>query len=74
MIAANHRSYFDPLVLAMPVRVGAVARFLAKKEMFDAPLVGAVVRSMGAIPVNRGTGSDEPLVAAARALDAGKRW
>jgi putative phosphoserine phosphatase/1-acylglycerol-3-phosphate O-acyltransferase len=47
-------------------------RFLGKKEVFDAPVVGQLARAMGGIRVERGSGSDEPLKAAARALDAGE--
>lgn len=73
ILAANHRSYFDPVAVGMAVaRVGRPARFLGKKEVFDAPVVGDVARAMGGIRVERGSGSDEPLVEAARALEAGE--
>ena len=42
-------------------------RFLGKKEVFDAPVVGDIAKAMGGIRVDRGTGSDEPLEAAAEA-------
>ena len=44
-------------------------RFLGKKEVFDAPVVGQLAKAFGGIRVDRGTGSDEPLKAAAEALD-----
>ena len=47
-------------------------RFLGKKEVFDAPIVGQLAAAMGGIRVERGTGSDEPLQAAAEALEAGE--
>ncbi len=73
IIAANHRSYFDVYALgAVLSKRGRLARFLSKREMFDAPLVGSIVTAFGAIPVDRGSGSDAPLVAAAEALDAGE--
>jgi putative phosphoserine phosphatase/1-acylglycerol-3-phosphate O-acyltransferase len=40
---------------------GRPVRFLGKKEVFDAPVVGQALRAMGGIRVDRGTGSDEPL-------------
>jgi putative phosphoserine phosphatase/1-acylglycerol-3-phosphate O-acyltransferase len=46
-------------------------RFLGKKEVFDAPVVGQIASAMGGIRVDRGTGSDEPLQAAAEALANG---
>ena len=47
-------------------------RFLGKKEVFDAPVVGQLAKAMGGIRVERGTGSDEPLAEAALALEAGE--
>jgi putative phosphoserine phosphatase / 1-acylglycerol-3-phosphate O-acyltransferase len=73
IIAANHRSYFDPLAIGLAVaQSGRNARFMGKKEVFDAPVVGQVARAMGAIRVDRGTGSDQPLLEAAAALNAGE--
>jgi putative phosphoserine phosphatase/1-acylglycerol-3-phosphate O-acyltransferase len=73
LVVANHRSYFDPLVLGLLLaRAGRTVRFLGKKEVFDAPVIGALARSMGQIRVDRGTGSNRPLQEAARALDAGE--
>lgn len=73
IICGNHRSYFDPLAVgyAMAKR-GRPVRFLGKKEVFDAPVVGDMARAMGGIRVDRGTGSDEPLKEAAAALAAGE--
>ncbi|HUF33988.1 MAG TPA: HAD-IB family hydrolase [Acidimicrobiales bacterium] len=73
IVVANHRSYFDTAAVALAVaRSGRPLRFLGKKEVFDAPVVGQLARAMGGIRVERGTGSDEPLVEAARALAAGE--
>jgi putative phosphoserine phosphatase / 1-acylglycerol-3-phosphate O-acyltransferase len=73
IIIGNHRSYFDVATLAMTVAPsGRTVRFLGKKEVFDAPIVGPIARAMGGIRVERGTGSDAPLRAAAEALDAGE--
>jgi putative phosphoserine phosphatase/1-acylglycerol-3-phosphate O-acyltransferase len=73
ILAANHRSYFDPLALGMTLaRRGRAVRFLGKREVFDAPVVGSLVRAMGGIRVERSTGSDRPLVEAAAALAAGE--
>jgi putative phosphoserine phosphatase/1-acylglycerol-3-phosphate O-acyltransferase len=73
IIVANHRSYFDPLALgATFARRGRAVRFLGKREVFDAPVVGQIARALGGIRVDRATGSDEPLVEAAAALDSGE--
>jgi len=47
-------------------------RSLGKKEVFDVPVVGRLVRGIGGLRVDRGTGSDEPLEAAADALRGGE--
>ena len=53
-------------------RSGRTVRFLGKKEVFDVPVFGQLATAMGGIRVDRGTGSDEPLEAAADALAGGE--
>lgn len=73
IVCANHRSYLDPIAVgAATSRRGRAVRFLGKKEVFDAPVVGDLAAALGGIRVERGTGSDEPLEAAAAALEAGE--
>jgi putative phosphoserine phosphatase / 1-acylglycerol-3-phosphate O-acyltransferase len=73
IIAGNHRSYFDPLAVGYAMaRTGRPVRFLGKKEVFDAPVVGDLAKAMGGIRVERGTGSDEPLEQAAQVLRSGE--
>ena len=73
ILVGNHRSYFDVAAMSITIaRSGRTARFLGKKEVFDAPFVGQVAAAMGGIRVDRGTGSDEPLQAAADALAGGE--
>ncbi|MEX2625562.1 MAG: HAD-IB family hydrolase [Ilumatobacteraceae bacterium] len=73
ILCANHRSYFDVAAISMMLaKTGRTVRFLGKKEVFDAPLVGQLAAAMGGIRVDRGTGSDEPLQAAADALAGGE--
>jgi putative phosphoserine phosphatase/1-acylglycerol-3-phosphate O-acyltransferase len=72
IIVGNHRSYFDPMAMAVTIaRTDRTVRFLGKKEVFDAPIVGQIAAAMGGIRVDRGTGSDEPLKAAVEALEHG---
>ncbi|MGI8755535.1 MAG: HAD-IB family hydrolase [Acidimicrobiales bacterium] len=73
ILVGNHRSYFDPLAIGLAIaKVGRPVRFLGKKEVFDAPIVGQLTAALGGIRVERGSGSDEPLAAAAEALEAGE--
>ena len=72
IVVGNHRSYFDPVAVAMAIaRTDRTVRFLGKKEVFDAPVVGQIATALGGIRVERGTGSDEPLRLAAEALERG---
>ncbi len=73
IIVGNHRSYFDPMVISMVIaKTGRTIRFLGKKEVFDIPVVGQLSAAIGGIRVDRGTGSDGPLEAAAAALRGGE--
>jgi len=72
IICGNHRSYFDIAAVSLAVaKTGRAVRFLGKKEVFDAPVIGPLAAALGGIRVERGTGSDQPLVAATESLVAG---
>jgi 1-acyl-sn-glycerol-3-phosphate acyltransferase len=65
ILASNHVSYLDPLVLAyLGDRRHRRVRFLAKAELFGKGLLGPMLRAMHQIPVKRGTAD------AASSLDA----
>lgn len=49
IIAANHQTYLDPFWLGAPI--GRQARFLAWDKVFDWPVVGALMRMLGAWPL-----------------------
>ncbi len=73
IVVFNHRSYFDPVAIGLTMaRANRPYRFLGKKEVFDAPVVGAVARLAGGIRVERSSGSEQPLEHALRALRAGE--
>ncbi|MEM9201912.1 MAG: HAD-IB family hydrolase [Actinomycetota bacterium] len=72
IIVGNHRSYFDPAVMITTVaRSGRNARYMGKKEVFDVPVIGPLLQAGGGIRVDRGTGDDGPLDAAAAAVKGG---
>jgi 1-acyl-sn-glycerol-3-phosphate acyltransferase len=55
VVAMNHLSWYDPLVAAHFVNDnGRPVRFLAKAEIFKIPVLGAILKSAGQIPVQRG--------------------
>jgi 1-acyl-sn-glycerol-3-phosphate acyltransferase len=56
ILASNHVSYLDPLVLAyLADRRHRRVRFLAKSELFSKRLLGSFLRSAHQIPVHRGS-------------------
>ena len=65
IFAANHRSFLDPFV------IGTIARrplyYVAKRELFSHPFMGWLLNSLGAFPVDRGTG-DSDMVDTAKAI------
>ncbi len=73
LMASNHISYFDPIAVAnLTDLAGRRVRYLAKAELFRNRVLGAALRSMGQIPVERGTGDTSALSAAASALGNGQ--
>ncbi len=77
LLASNHRSYFDVAAIGLvAARLGRPVRFLAKQEVFDAPVVGRLARALGGIPVERdqkpSDRSADPMGQATAALRAGE--
>jgi 1-acyl-sn-glycerol-3-phosphate acyltransferase len=73
IVAGNHLSYLDPLAHGYFVdRAGRRPRFLAKRELFDKPIVGTALRGSGQIPVRRGGGDPSTLEDGTRALEEGE--
>jgi 1-acyl-sn-glycerol-3-phosphate acyltransferase len=74
ILASNHTSYLDPLVLAyLADRRHRKARFLAKRELFDKRIFGSLLRQIHQIPVARNTtDASASLDAAVEALRVGE--
>ncbi len=54
ILAPNHYSEFDPLIIAVATwRLGRAPRFMAKESLFRVPVLGALLRATGMIPVAR---------------------
>jgi 1-acyl-sn-glycerol-3-phosphate acyltransferase len=73
ILVTNHVAHVDPFLVGKLVIDGARRpRFLAKDTIFAVPVVGAAMRTMGHIPVKRGTvDAREALAAAVAALRRG---
>lgn len=74
IIAANHISYADPIVVGRFVYdAGRLPRYLAKDSLFELPAVGRVMRGMGQVPVHRGgPDAQKALTSAVAALRRGE--
>src|SRR4030081_1104780 len=58
IIAANHRSFLDPFVIATMVR--RPMYYVAKKEIFAInPVLAWILGALGAFPVHRGASDEE---------------
>lgn len=70
VLAANHQSFVDFLVVGLPAtRRGRLVRFMAKESVFRSRVGGPLMRGMRHIPVDRRHGA----VAARAALEALRR-
>ncbi len=54
IIASNHRSYADPVLLTMYMK--RPVKYMAKEELFKNKFFAAFIRMLGAFPVKRGAG------------------
>jgi len=70
ILAPNHYSEIDPVIRGRyNWQLGRVPRFLAKASVFKNPVLGAILRASGQIPVEREGRSDAPLKAAQQLVD-----
>lgn len=74
IVAANHLSWFDPLVVAYTLwTADRPPRFLAKEPLFRVPVIGRIIRNAGQIPVYRETADAANAIRdALTALDRGE--
>ena len=72
LVAVNHLSFVDYVLAGYPgVQRGRLTRFIAKKEVFDHPVGGPVMRSFHHIALDRADGQ-RGMDEARRYLDAGE--
>lgn len=69
IMAPNHKSYFDPVVVALKCK--RKIRFMAKAELFKNKLFAKIITSLGAFPLQRGKGDIAAVKAAFSILKEG---
>ncbi|MGH9838395.1 MAG: lysophospholipid acyltransferase family protein [Blastocatellia bacterium] len=57
IIAGNHPSYLDPLLVGLPIK--RTIRFMAWDALFKVPVLGQIIRAIGAFPVDIRKGKGE---------------
>lgn len=67
IIASTHRSFLDPVyivILSLPKPVA----FMAKKSLFEIPIIGYLIKKVNAFPINREKTSTQSLRHAVKVL------
>lgn len=71
IFASNHRSYGDPVFIALMTRVPI--SYMAKEELFKQNIFfTALIKAWGAFPVTRGTGDTATIDTAIEKLESGR--
>ena len=69
IIAANHRSFLDPFVIACMAR--RPMYYVAKQEIFFGRVISWLLTSLGAFPVKRGASDADTIITAKAILERG---
>lgn len=70
VMASNHRSYADPVILTMPMK--RPVTYMAKEELFKNKLFGWFITKLGAFPVKRGGGDMQVIEDSVAILNSGR--
>ncbi|SDC52157.1 MULTISPECIES: lysophospholipid acyltransferase family protein [unclassified Candidatus Frackibacter] len=70
IVVANHISNWDPPIVGSALN--RPVHFMAKKELFEAPVIGGVLNHIGMIPVNRSKSARGAIRSALKILNEGK--
>ncbi len=70
LVVSNHASNYDPPIVSICVR--RPIAYMAKKELFDIPILSKIIQIYGAYPVSRGSADRAAIRAALDCLQ--KNW
>jgi len=70
LLCSNHVGAMDMFFIGYKIK--RLVHYMAKSELFKIPVIGAIIRWLGAFPVNRGKGDIGAMKTVFRLLDEGK--
>ena len=73
LLCANHASGWDPVLIAVSLPYDSRLSFMGKDSLFRIPLLGPIIRKLGAFPVKRGGNDLVAMKTAMKALTDGRR-
>ena len=71
LLCPNHYSNWDPVLLGLRLPVNYRLHAMAKEELFKNPILGWIIRKLGAFPVSRGNNDIQAVKTAIQVLKAG---
>ncbi len=71
LLCPNHSSDWDPVLVALKLPVNYRLHIMAKEELFRNPVLGWIMRKVGAFPVSRGSNDIQSVKTAMQAIKAG---
>ncbi len=69
LLCSNHRSWVDAIYLA--AGCNRPLTFMAKEELFTVPVLGRLIKSLGAFPIKRGRGDAAAVMATLKIMKKG---
>ena len=73
VLCSNHSSAWDPVLVALKIPRRIPLRFMAKAELFRNPLLGWLLRKLGAFPIHRGANDLAAMKTAMKCLQDGEK-
>ena len=69
LLCSNHRSFIDPIYIA--AGCSRQLTFMGKEELFKKPLLGKLIKALGAFPIRRGKGDAAAIMATLKIMKKG---
>ncbi len=70
LLCSNHRAYKDPILIAISCK--RKLTYMAKEELFKKPVLGWLIKALGAFPIRRGKGDAAAVMATLKIMKKGE--